>query len=175
MTQVALGCGILLCAAFASSLASAENQARIEGLKIEVDFDACTTEQTQKTEFCANEKWNIEVDADGWSAEGTGTDGAPPVLEMQAICQDGKYKSVTNSQIWLAKCELTGDAVNPCFHIIGGGSREAFTKVDTRQCFNIAESACTMTLEGMMIGQAEAVKGEYAVVLKELKSCRIVK
>lgn len=166
---------VLLFAFIACPPVSAENQTNIEKLKIEVDYDACTIEKTQKNEFCANEKLSIDVNADGWAAKGTGTDGAPPVLEMNATCQDGKYKSITNGQpAWRARCELTGDAARPCFHISGGGSKEAFTKVETLQCFDIAESACTMTIEGVMIGQAESVKGEYMIAVKKLKSCRIM-
>ena len=93
---------------------------------------------------------------------------------MTAVCEDGTYKSLTNGQPWSGKCELTGDAAHPCFHIAGGGSKEAFSKIDSMQCFDIAESSCTLELNGEMIGQAEAVKGEYAIALKELKSCRIV-
>ena len=172
--HVALGSGLLLCAVLGSSPAGADNQAKIDALKIEVDYDACTVEKTQKAEFCANEKWTIEVDEDGWSASGVGSDGAPPTLEMTAVCEDGTYKSLTNGQPWSGKCELTGDAAHPCFHIAGGGSKEAFSKIDSMQCFDIAESSCTLELNGEMIGQAEAVKGEYAIALKELKSCRIV-
>lgn len=166
--------GLLLCAALAWSPAEADNKAKIGALKIEVDFDACTTEKIQKTEFCANEKWTIEVEEDGWSATGVGTDGAPPVLEMTAVCDDGVYKSLTNGQPWFAKCELTGDAAHPCFRIAGGGPKEAFSRIVSRQCFDIAESACTMTVDGQMTGQAEAVKGDYAIALKQLKSCRIL-
>jgi hypothetical protein len=172
--HVVLGTGLLLCASLALSPAEAENKAKIDALKIEVDFDACTTEKTQKAEFCANEKWTIEVEKDGWSASGVGSDGAPPTLEMTAVCEDGAYKSTTNGQPWSAKCELTGDAARPCFHVAGGGPKEAFSKVASRQCFEIAESACTMTLDGQMTGQAESVKGEYAIAVKQLKSCRIV-
>ena len=171
--HVVLG-GLLLCCAVAASPAQAENKAKIEALKIEVDYDACTVEKTQRAEFCANEKWTIDVDADGWSARGVGSDGAPPTLEMSATCEDGIYKSITNGQAWVAKCALVGDAARPCFHITGGGRKEAFSKIESTQCFEIAESACTMKLDGEMIGQAEAVKGEYAIALKELKSCRIV-
>lgn len=174
LSRVALGSGMLLCASLASLSARAENQAEIDTLKIEVDYDACTIEKTQKTEFCANEKWNIDVNPDGWSAKGIGSDGAPPVLEMSAICQDGKYKLVTNGQLSLAKCELTGDAVHPCFHVTGGGSKEAFSKLDSLQCFDVTENTCTMKLDGMVIAQAAAIKGEYAIALKELKSCRVV-
>lgn len=174
LSQMALGSGILMCASLASWPAGAENQAKIEALKIDVDYDACTIEKTQKTEFCANEKWNIDVNPDGWSAKGTGTDGAPPVLEMSATCQSGEYKLVTNGQFWLAKCELTGDAAHPCFHVMGGGGKEAFAKLDSLQCFDIVENACTIKLEGMVIAQAAAIKGEYDIALKELKSCRIV-
>ena len=74
--HVALGSGLLLCAFLGSSPADADNQAKIDALKIEVDYDACTVEKTQKAEFCANEKWTIEVDEDGWSASGVGSDGA---------------------------------------------------------------------------------------------------
>jgi len=157
---------------FASPV-NAENQTQIEKLKIEAEYDACTTEKTQKAEYCATETWSIEVNADGWSAKSTGTDGAPPVLESSITCADGEYRTVTNGQVWTGKCELTGDAVHPCFHITGGGSKEAFSKVETLQCFDVARDTCTMTVEGVMIGQAEAVKGEYVIGLKEMKSCRI--
>lgn len=38
----------------------------------------------------------------------------------------------------------------------------------------VAEDVEAPPQDGEMIGQAEAVKGEYAIALKELKSCRIV-
>ena len=151
----------------------ADNQNQIERLKIEANYDACTTEKTLGAEYCANETWNIEVNDNGWSATSIGTDGAPPVLESRITCADGKYKSITNGQPWLGKCELIGDPIRPCFHISGGGSTEAFSKVETMQCFEISGDSCTMTLGGEMIGQAEAVKGEYAIALKEINSCRV--
>jgi hypothetical protein len=166
--------GVLLSTFLGASPAGADNQAKIEMLKIEVDYDACTVEKTQQAEFCANEKWTIEVDEDGWSANGVGSDGSAPAVEMSATCEDGAYKSITNGQAWVAKCQLVGDAAHPCFHVTGGGSKQAFSKVESQQCFDIAESGCTMKLDGVMIGQAETVKGEYAIGLKELKSCRIV-
>jgi hypothetical protein len=173
--HAALFCALLLCATVFWSPAQAENKAKIDALKIEVDYDACTTHKEQQAEFCANETWSIAVDEAGWSASGVGSDGASPAMEMSATCEDGVYKSVTNGQpAWVARCELTGDAARPCFHVTGGGSKEAFSKVETRQCFDIAESGCTMQLEGVMVGQAEAVKGEYAIALKQLKSCRTV-
>lgn len=174
LRHVTLASGLLLCASLVWSPAEAENQAKIDALKIAVDFDACTTEKDQNAEFCANEKWTIEVNEGGWTASGVGSDGAPPVLEMTATCADGKYKSTTNGQPWFGKCELTGDATHPCFHIAGGGPKEAFSKIASQQCFDVAESTCTMELDGQMTGQAESVKGEYAIAVKELKSCRIV-
>src|SRR5688572_2034429 len=91
--HAALGSGLLLCAVLGSSPAGAENKANIEALKIEVDFDACTSEKSQQGESCANEKWTIEVDEDGWSANSRGFDGATPMGEMSAVCEDGAYKS----------------------------------------------------------------------------------
>lgn len=170
--HVAVG-GLLLCCAVAASPALAENKAKIDALKIEVDYDACTTHKEQQAEFCASETWSIAVNEAGWSASGVGTDGTA-TMEMSATCTDGIYKSTTNGQPWVGRCERAGDAVHPCFHVTGGGAMEAFSKVETRQCFDIAESNCTMTLAGVMIGRAEAVKGEYAIALKQLKSCRIV-
>jgi hypothetical protein len=163
-----------LAATASASSAKAENQTQIEKLKIEAEYDACTTEKTQQVEYCATETWSIQVNPDGWTATSTGTDGAPPVLESSITCVDGKYKSITNGQPWAGQCELTGDAAHPCFHITGGGSKEAFSKVETLQCFDVAQDACTMTVDGVIVGEAEAVKGEYVIGLKEMKSCRIV-
>ena len=174
LRHVALASGLLLCAALAWSPAEAENKANIDAPKIEVDYDACTTEKTQQAQICANEKWTIDVNEDGWSANGLGSDGASPAVEMSATCADGTYKSITNGQAWLGKCALTGDAAHPCFQVTGGGPKEAFSKVASSQCFDIAERTCTMKLDGEMIGQAESVKGEYAIALKELKSCKIL-
>jgi hypothetical protein len=95
-------------------------------------------------------------------------------MDMKASCRDGVYKSVTNGgPAWFGKCELVGTAARPCFHLSGGGPKEAFSKVEMRQCFDIAGPACKVEMNGVMIGRVDPVKGESVQALTEQKSCAV--
>ena len=161
--------GAVLLGVIASN-ARAENQTEILWMRIVTEFDACSTFKTDNTRACATEKWRITVNSAGWIASGTGTVGKTRVMNMEASCDNGTYRSITNGgPAWIGKCVLTGTAARLCFHLTGGGGpKEAFSRVDVQQCFDIAGPSCQVEVNGVMIGQ-----GETVLAVKEQKSCTV--